>query len=83
MNNASFLSLPASVTASQRLLTVRQAAEYLGLKATTLYDWVARRKIPFVKLNGALRFDLQDMERLIESEKRPAYDGVGHIQERR
>lgn len=46
----------------QRLLTVREAAEYLGLKPTTLYDRVARRKIPFVKLNGALRFDLADLE---------------------
>jgi len=68
---------------SQRLLNVRQAAEYLGVKPTTLYDWVARRKVPFVKINGALRFDLPDLERLIESAKQPAYDLPGHFQEGR
>ena len=59
------LGLPHEV--NQRLLTVRQAAEYLGLKPSTLYDWVARHKISFVKLNGALRFDLRDLERMIEN----------------
>jgi excisionase family DNA binding protein len=72
---------PETVSVRQRLLTVRQAADYLGLKPTTLYDWVARRKIPCVKLNGALRFDLRELERLIESSKRPAYDLPGDFQE--
>jgi hypothetical protein len=53
------------------------------LKPTTLYDWVAQRKISFVILNGALRFDLADLERLIESSKQPAYDLPGHFQEGR
>lgn len=72
----------AQAPVARRLLTVKQAADYLGLKPTTLYDWVARRKINFVKLFGALRFDLQDLNMLIESSKRPSYDARGDFHER-
>jgi excisionase family DNA binding protein len=49
-----------------RLLTVRQAAEYLGTTPATLYTKVWRREIPFVKLGRSVRFDIRELEGLIE-----------------
>lgn len=41
---------------SDSLLTVVEVAEYLRVKPRTVYQWVWRRRIPFVKANAAVRF---------------------------
>lgn len=56
----------SGTTKGARLLTVRQAAEYLGTTPATLYTKVWRREIPFIKLGRSIRFDLQDLKDLIE-----------------
>lgn len=55
----------------RRLLPVKDAAGYLGIKPSTLYAWAERRKVPSVKMGGRLLFDLKDLDLLIESNKRP------------
>jgi excisionase family DNA binding protein len=61
-----------------RLLDVRQAARYLGTTPKTLYTMAWRRDIVFVKIGRSLRFDLQDLERLVEKSKvRPREDKSG------
>ena len=50
----------------KRLLNVREAAQYLGLKVDTVYKKVRLRELPFVKVGRALRFDLKALERFIE-----------------
>jgi len=58
---------------SDRLLTVQQAAERLGLKPSTLYAWAYERRIPTVKLFGrSLRFKASDIDKLIRQHERPA-----------
>jgi excisionase family DNA binding protein len=52
-----------------RLLTVRQAAEYLGTTVATLYSKVWRREIPFIKLGRSVRFDVVDLDEMIEQAK--------------
>lgn len=52
-----------------RLLNVRDAARYLGTTPATLYTKVWRREIPFVKFGRSLRFDVKDLEALIEGSK--------------
>ncbi len=42
---------------ARRLLDIREVATYTGLSPHTLYTMVSQRRIPFVKLGGALRFD--------------------------
>jgi excisionase family DNA binding protein len=49
-----------------RLLTVREAAEYLGTTPSTLYSKVWRREIPFIKWGRSVRFDRVDLDDLIE-----------------
>ena len=51
------------------LLTVREAAQYLAVTVSTLYGWVWQRRIPFVKIGRALRFDAQDLAAFIDANK--------------
>jgi excisionase family DNA binding protein len=50
----------------RRLLNVREAAQYLGLQADTVYKKARLRELPCVKVGRALRFDLQALERFVE-----------------
>ncbi len=54
------------VKTERRLVTVREAAQYLAVSVSTLYGWVWQRRIPFVKVGRSLRFDLADLEEFIE-----------------
>lgn len=38
------------------LIGAKEAGKALGIEVATVYTWVTRRKIPFVKVGGALRF---------------------------
>jgi excisionase family DNA binding protein len=52
-----------------RLLNVREAALYLGTTPKTLYTLAWRRDIVFVKIGRSLRFDMKDLEKMIEDAK--------------
>ena len=47
------------------LLTVQDAARLLAVSISTIYGWVWQRRIPFVKIGRAVRFDMADLERFI------------------
>jgi excisionase family DNA binding protein len=53
----------------RRLLTVREAAQYLAISASTLYGWVWQRRIPFVKVGRAVRFDLVELEEFVDANR--------------
>jgi len=44
------------VSAEEELVEPEAAAKILTVKTITVYKWVSERKIPFVKVGGALRF---------------------------
>jgi len=48
------------------LLTAQEVAEMLSLKPSTVYAMSSSRQIRRVKIGRALRFKLQDIQRLIE-----------------
>jgi excisionase family DNA binding protein len=52
-----------------RLVNIRDAACYLGTTPATLYTKIWRREIPFVKLGRSVRFDVKDLDALIEGAK--------------
>ena len=54
----------------KRLISVEDAARYLGVQKSTIYSWVWRRKIPSVKMGRRLLFDQEDLDRMIEAGKR-------------
>jgi len=49
-----------------RLLNIKEAARFLGTTDKTLYTKIWRREIPFIKLGRCVRFDVRDLEALIE-----------------
>ena len=51
------------------MLNVREAAKFLGTTEKTLYSRVWKREIVFVKIGRSLRFDLRDLEQMIEDGK--------------
>ncbi len=53
-----------------RLLTLDQAATYLGLTKDALKAKVHMGRVPTVELDKKLRFDRQDLDRLIDQNKR-------------
>lgn len=66
------MRLPIATKASsgtrrtKRLLTIPEAAAYLGLSKLTLYEWVSQRKIEYVKVGRLVKFDQRELERWIE-----------------
>jgi excisionase family DNA binding protein len=52
-----------------RLLNVREAARFLGTTDKTLYTKIWRREIPFIKIGRSVRFDVRDLEALIEQSR--------------
>ncbi len=53
----------------RRLLTVKEAAAYLGTTPRTLYSMVWRKQIVFVKIGRSVRFDIRDLEAIIQQSK--------------
>lgn len=45
----------------QELLNYEQAAKYLNLKPHTLRVWVMNKKIPYLKIGSAVRFNREDL----------------------
>lgn len=50
----------------RRLVAKEEAAEYLGVTLRHLRDLCYRREVPFVKVGGALRFDVKALDRYID-----------------
>jgi excisionase family DNA binding protein len=52
-----------------RLVSIKTVAEYLMVKQSTLYSWVHKGSIPFHKLNGLVRFDMDEIESWVKKAK--------------
>lgn len=46
-----------------QLLTVEEVASLLRVEVSTIYVWTSKRKIPFRKVGGRLRFDREEILR--------------------
>ncbi len=51
------------------LVSIKELSEFLKAKPATIYSWVHSGTISFVKLNGLLRFDMDEIITWIESSK--------------
>ncbi|MDD3012385.1 MAG: helix-turn-helix domain-containing protein [Candidatus Gastranaerophilales bacterium] len=51
----------------QTLLDVTQLAQMLKIEVSTIYDWVHKKKIKYIKIGRLLRFRQEDIEALIQS----------------
>jgi len=58
------------------LVNVTEAARFLAVSPSTLYGWVWQRRISFVKVGRAVRFDKADLERFIARNRVEARSSV-------
>jgi excisionase family DNA binding protein len=52
-----------------RLVSIKIVAEFLMIKQSTLYSWVHKGSIPFHKLNGLVRFDMEEIENWVKTSR--------------
>jgi excisionase family DNA binding protein len=50
-------SIIAELGCRTRFLTVRQLAEILQMHEQTIYRWIRRAQIPFLRVRGGIRLD--------------------------
>ncbi len=55
---------------SGRYVNVKTAAQYTSLPVKTLYEWAGQGKIPSIKLQRRVLFDLVDIDKVMASMKR-------------
>ncbi len=58
---------------SMQLLTIREVAQRLGLKESTIRKYILRRQIAYVKPSvRAVRIPIEELERILAAGIRPA-----------
>lgn len=50
----------------RELIGVADLAEYLKVNKQTIYNWVSKREMPFMKVGDLLRFDRREIDRWLE-----------------
>ncbi len=53
----------------RRYIGIKELSEYLGLKVNTVYAWVFRKKIPYIKLGKLVKFDLEELEAWLKDKR--------------
>ena len=53
----------------RRLLSLPEAADYLGLSPWTVRELAGKGRLPVVRITRKLQFDLRDLEALIDRER--------------
>lgn len=46
----------------EKLMNLKEAANYLGVSELTIYGWTSKKKMPFRKVGRLLRFDRAEIE---------------------
>ena len=64
--------IPSSQKSADILLTAKQFAERLGIALSTAYQWLGERRLPTVKIGGAIRVRASEVEKFIRKNERPA-----------
>ena len=62
-----------------KLIDVKALSEVINVKPSTLYQWAELGQIPCLKLNGCLRFDLDEILGWIKSCKREVSSGYNPL----
>jgi excisionase family DNA binding protein len=66
-----------------KLITIKEAAEILNVKPSTLYQWAELGQVPCFKINGSLRFDVEDITKWIKSCKIEAHSSYNPLTQAR
>jgi excisionase family DNA binding protein len=61
---------PEATPGRRRLIPVADAASYLGVSRATVERLVLRGDLPVVKVGGSTRYELGDLDRFIDTNRR-------------
>ena len=62
---------------SEARLTTRQAADFIGIKLPTLYDWIAEGRVPFYRVSARrILFDRAELETWLQQRRVPERVGA-------
>jgi len=64
------------------LVTIKDLSAYLTVKESTLYSWVHNGTIPFHKLNGLIRFDLDEIQSWVKEKRSFSTDSIGSLKKK-
>ena len=56
---------------TKRYANIKEVSTYTSLPTATLYEWSAVGKIPSIKIGRRVLFDLNDIDNVMASLKRP------------
>ncbi len=51
------------------LVTIKEVSKFLSVRESTLYSWASKGLIPSHKLNGLLRFDINEIETWVKDSR--------------
>lgn len=54
-------------TLFENLWTVTDTAEFLKVREKTIYDWVHKKQVPFIKVNRLLRFKPSEIAKWLQT----------------
>lgn len=54
------------VVVQKRLFTAVEAAEYLSISRSKLYQWLQKGKIPSMTIDGCRLFDVLELDEFVE-----------------
>jgi excisionase family DNA binding protein len=55
-----------AVVVHKRLLDAKEAAAYLSISRSKLYDWLAKGKIPSVSIDTCRLFDVEKLDQFVD-----------------
>jgi len=58
----------------KQLLDTKDASEFLGIRKSTLYEWVIQRKIPYIKVGRLLKFRIEDLDSWLQKRTKEEED---------
>ncbi len=64
------------------LVTIKELSAHLAVKESTLYSWVHNGTIPFHRLNGLIRFDMQEIESWVAASRPASTDSIGSLKKK-
>lgn len=59
----------------EKLFSVSDVADFLGIKKSTVYKFVMKQKIPYVKIGARLLFDQARIEAWVREQSQPKAQG--------
>jgi excisionase family DNA binding protein len=61
--------IPSCETQNAEILTIGKLSKYLSVSPNTIYSWISRKKIPYIKLGRLVRFNRQDIDKWVQEKK--------------